>query len=68
MGEQRNGAGSVQRRNSRNLEELAAYLRDMLEDRERIASDSALLVEALDSVQRELLRSSAMGAQQCSAA
>jgi hypothetical protein len=51
------GVDRVQQHSSRNLREIAAYLRDMLEDRSADHSDAAVLAKALDSVERELARS-----------
>jgi hypothetical protein len=38
----------------RNLEQMAAYLRDMLQDRLANGGDVTLLAEALDSIERTL--------------
>lgn len=39
---------------SQDLEEIAAYLHDILEERHSVASNVRLLTEVLDSIKRDL--------------
>lgn len=47
---------SVQGQTTRNLEEIAAYLRELLEDRPA-TEEAELLTQVLDSIERNLGRS-----------
>lgn len=62
------GVDCVQQQSTRNLKEIAAYLRDMLGEREANESDAEVLTRALDSIERELARSYASEPQNRSAA
>jgi DNA-binding phage protein len=62
------GGDGAQGEMSQNLEEIAAYLHDILEERHSVASNVRLLTEVLDSIKRELTESSTDNAQNRTAA
>lgn len=47
-----------QNQDQANMDEIAAYLRDILEERHSVAKDVRLLTEVLDSIKRDLMESS----------
>ena len=55
----RGGPDSAKQPVSRNMEEIAAYLHDILEERHSVASDVRLLTQVLDSIKRDLVESAA---------
>ena len=57
----------VQAQSTRNLTEMAEYLRDMLLER-HAGADAALLAEALESIERRLIRPSLTSSERCPAA
>jgi hypothetical protein len=57
MAQLMSGSGSAEIQSTRNLEEMAEYLRDMLLER-HASADAALLAEALQSIERQLIRPS----------
>lgn len=52
------GFTAVENQDPTNMEEIAAYLHDILEQRHSVAKDVRLLTEVLDSIKRDLAGSS----------